>query len=746
MSCLALSGLAAITAAGQEGATDLFSSEAASLRFVVPAGSQVYEREIHLDGPGEAPASMVSIRIVPRGLTEERSLLADHAVIEVHRLRPGTSLREWAARGASPGGEWTERSLTVGGQPGLRRQRQGAGGETLTQVFVVKGDRGYRFSARGAANEAVLQAILETVRFEAEGVAQPAAAPVTPLGVPEVRMIYLVPSDRAVSEPYRYGMDKAIRQLQVFYRTQIANGETFSLHAPVVEVVPTPNPVIWYTTNAPSTTPEARFWESVLADGFALTGGQFDDPSNRWVFYIDADPLCLQFVGATSGVGLLPANDLRGLTCGTNQPPCGGPPDLGGLCRWVGGLGHELGHTFNLPHPTPGTCPPPDTACNNALMWAGYAAFPNAYLLPSEVNSLLTSPLTAQFFTPLFPGPLLATCSDGCNPSLSIDDVAVVEGNTGTTSAVFTVSLASPSASTVSVAFATADGTAVNGQDYAAASGTVTFPPFATAESLAVQILGDTAVEPDETFFVNLTAPVNAVLGDGQGAGTIVDDDAPSLSSHEIHHGSRHRADLGVRPDFFRLGQKPYSSYEIVVDATSGDIVPVSLVRLAGNNLAVLQSASAIGAGASVSLRWQNTTALTIVNQHIRVDGSCPAVCGAEDVYQVQALETTYSIPRFNNAGSQSTVLLLQNPAEYAVAGHIWFWDTAGTGLGVHPFGLGPKRALVLNTTTVPGVAGQGGTITISHDGRYGDLAGKAVALEPSTGFSFDSSMVARSR
>ena len=52
----------------------------------------------------------------------------------------------------------------------------------------------------------------------------------------------------------------------------------------------------------------------------------------------------------------------------------------------------------------------------------------------------------------------------------------------------------------------------------------------------------------------------------------------------------------------------------------------------------------------------------------------------------------------------------------------------------------------MLNTATVAGVAGQGGTITVSHDGRYGDLAGKTVALEPATGFSFDSPMLARPR
>jgi hypothetical protein len=149
-----------------------------------------------------------------------------------------------------------------------------------------------------------------------------------------------------------------------------------------------------------------------------------------------------------------------------------------------------------------------------------------------------------------------------------------------------------------------------------------------------------------------------------------------------------------------------------------------------------------VAVGDSVSLRWENTTSLTVVNQHLRVNGACATPCGPEDVYRIRAVETTYSIPRFNNTGSQVTVLLLQNPAAYPVTGHVWFWNAAGMPLGSHAFNLTARQALVLNTATVAGVAGQGGAITVSHDGRYGDLAGKTVALEPSSGFSFDSPML----
>ena len=335
---------------------------------------------------------------------------------------------------------------------------------------------------------------------------------------------------------------------------------------------------------------------------------------------------------------------------------------------------------------------------------------------------------------------------DNDPPEVSIGDCAAMEGDAGTVPCGFTVSLSTPSIYTVGVSYVTANGTATADSDYTAAAGALSFPPGTTSQPVSVQVLGDILIEPDESFYVNLTGPTNGTLGDAQGQGTIGDDDAPSLSSHEVHHGSVQRGDLLTRPDLYRIGQKPYSSYEVVIDETSGDIVPVALQRLAGDNVTVLQNAAPVAVGDSVSLRWENTTSLTVVNQHLRVDGLCNPSCGPDDVYRLRAVETTYSIPRFNNAGSQVTVLVLQNPAPYAVTGHIWFWDTAGAFLETQGFSLPPKQTLVLNTANVPGLAGHGGSITISHDGRYGDLTGKTVALEPSTGYSFDSPMTARPR
>jgi hypothetical protein len=88
------------------------------------------------------------------------------------------------------------------------------------------------------------------------------------------------------------------------------------------------------------------------------------------------------------------------------------------------------------------------------------------------------------------------------------------------------------------------------------------------------------------------------------------------------------------------------------------------------------------------------------------------------------------------------TVLIIQNSTGWnsnnPINGTVYFWSTAGGLLGSQTFSLVGRAALVLNTATVPGAAGAGGTITVTHDGGYGSLTMKSVALEPATGFSFD--------
>ena len=115
--------------------------------------------------------------------------------------------------------------------------------------------------------------------------------------------------------------------------------------------------------------------------------------------------------------------------------------------------------------------------------------------------------------------------NDDSVPTLSINDISVSEGNSGTKPATFTVTLSAAAASSVSVTYATANGTATAGSDYATLGGSVTFPAGSTTQTLSVTVNGDTAVEPDETFTVNLTSPSGATLADAQGVATITNDD-----------------------------------------------------------------------------------------------------------------------------------------------------------------------------------------------------------------------------
>ena len=110
--------------------------------------------------------------------------------------------------------------------------------------------------------------------------------------------------------------------------------------------------------------------------------------------------------------------------------------------------------------------------------------------------------------------------------SLSINNVTQPEGN-GSNQMVFTVSLNNASAQTVTVSYSTSDGTATAPSDYTALPlQTLTFSPGETSKQVIVSINGDSDVEPDESFFVILSSATNATISDGQGVGTLTNDDA----------------------------------------------------------------------------------------------------------------------------------------------------------------------------------------------------------------------------
>ena len=133
----------------------------------------------------------------------------------------------------------------------------------------------------------------------------------------------------------------------------------------------------------------------------------------------------------------------------------------------------------------------------------------------------------------------VVTIRDDDMPALIVGDAAVAEGDAGTAQAVFNVSLSGPAASAVTVNYATADGTALAGVDYESASGVLVFQIGEMTKAVSVTVRGDTLAEPDETFTLILSGASGAAIGDGEGAGTIADDEpaAPAPRVAEVFVG-----------------------------------------------------------------------------------------------------------------------------------------------------------------------------------------------------------------
>jgi hypothetical protein len=148
----------------------------------------------------------------------------------------------------------------------------------------------------------------------------------------------------------------------------------------------------------------------------------------------------------------------------------------------------------------------------------------------------------------------LGTIQNDDNPALSINDVTVTEGDSGTTTAVFTVTLSPSSNQTVTVNYTTANGTAIAPGDYQATSGMLTFNPGETSKPINVPVNGDTANEAIcETFFVNLSVPTGgATISDPQGQGSITDNDGTKLVISQIYGGGGN-ASASFTHDFIEI-------------------------------------------------------------------------------------------------------------------------------------------------------------------------------------------------
>lgn len=156
-------------------------------------------------------------------------------------------------------------------------------------------------------------------------------------------------------------------------------------------------------------------------------------------------------------------------------------------------------------------------------------------------------------------------------PVVSVGDVAVHEGDAGTATGTFTVSLSAPSTASVTLAYSTTNGSAGPG-DFTAKSGTLSFGAGTTTGIVKIPVAGDTADEADETFTLTLSSPTGAVLGDGIGVGTILDDDPPTIAGQRVAIGdvAIHEGDAGARSAMFAVSLSRASTSPVSVSfATS---------------------------------------------------------------------------------------------------------------------------------------------------------------------------------
>lgn len=136
-----------------------------------------------------------------------------------------------------------------------------------------------------------------------------------------------------------------------------------------------------------------------------------------------------------------------------------------------------------------------------------------------------------------------------------------------------------------------------------------------------------------------------------------------------------------------------------------------------------------------MTVRWISTVD---GKEFVRARGDENLSLPAGSLYRVEFFDTTCFVPRWNSTASQTTVFIVQNTTNATVAGSILLHNAAGTLVHTQPLSVPQFGVAVFGTASVPALSGQSGSARIVHTGGYGALAGKAVALEPATGFTFD--------
>ena len=168
-------------------------------------------------------------------------------------------------------------------------------------------------------------------------------------------------------------------------------------------------------------------------------------------------------------------------------------------------------------------------------------------------------------------GPLVAPApaAQAAGTTVAIGDASVVEGHMARRYVKFTVTLSQPAPSTITVPYATSDGSAINGPDYKAKAATLTFSAGQTTKYFAVLVWPDSIVEGDETFDATPGAPMGATIADGTGVGTILDDDPSGGPKVSIGDARVYQACSGTA--------KPRAVIVVTLSAAQGSPVTVNV-------------------------------------------------------------------------------------------------------------------------------------------------------------------------
>ncbi len=304
-----------------------------------------------------------------------------------------------------------------------------------------------------------------------------------------------------------------------------------------------------------------------------------------------------------------------------------------------------------------------------------------------------------------------ATISDDDGPpTLTIDDVTVNEA-AGT--ATFTVTLSAVTSQTVTVNYATANGTAAAGSDFTATSGVLTFGPGDTSQTLTVPILDDGTFESSETFFVLLSGAVNGTIADDTGVGTInddgtgfggTDDDTPTLS---------------VSSPVVMEGTHPHAVFTVALSNVSTSPVDVGLVMSSGS---ATGGGTDYGAGNASNLQvstnggasWSDATTVTIAaGQTSVLVRTAISDDLLDEPLEEFSLSATVITGATSNAGASGTATITDDDAAPSLAiNGVTVNEGAGTATFTVTLSAASGQTVTVNYATGSGTATSGADFT----------------------------------